>query len=129
MLPSAVLTNMTTPTKPRVLLVDDDDDVREAVARLLRRRFDAVSVNSAEAALAYLTHETVDAIVSDLEMGPGKNGIELFLAIERDFPALADRFILHTGTPERAQGRVPRVLSKGEGSVMLPRTLEALLLV
>lgn len=118
---------MTTQSRPRVLVVDDDEDVRESIVRLLRRRFDAIGVDSAEAALAYLTNEVVDAVVSDFDMPGGKNGVELYQLVERDFPALADRFILHTGSPEAVKGRVPRILSKGEGSAALPRTLTDLL--
>jgi DNA-binding NtrC family response regulator len=63
-------------SKARVLLVDDDDAVRETCAALLDRKWDVVSVPSADAALKQLAVATFDVLCTDYKM-PGMNGLEL----------------------------------------------------
>lgn len=61
----------------RVLVVDDQEEIRELTARtLLRAEAEVVSVGGAEAALAHLEDQPFDAIISDLMM-PGTDGWEL----------------------------------------------------
>ena len=60
-----------------VLVVDDDDDSREVVARFLRR--DGILVLTApngKDALRYILNRTPDAVVLDLMM-PEMNGVDL----------------------------------------------------
>ncbi|MFT3923601.1 MAG: ATP-binding protein [Myxococcales bacterium] len=69
----------------RVLVVDDDDDIREITARAVRGfGAEAVSVPGAAAALARLEGEPIDLVVSDLRM-PGTNGFELASEIRRRY--------------------------------------------
>jgi CheY-like chemotaxis protein/two-component sensor histidine kinase len=64
-------------TGVRILLVDDEEDVRENTARVLARAgAEVVGVGGTESALARLEDQPFDIIVSDLMM-PGTDGWEL----------------------------------------------------
>ena len=67
----------------RILLVDDEPRVTDALQRALRLEDYDISVcNSAEGALAMMESESFDVIISDEQM-PGMSGTEL-LAVVRD---------------------------------------------
>src|SRR3954451_23160638 len=67
----------------RVLVVDDHDSAREAVADVLRcAQYDVTACASAMEALAKLAGGKIDVVVTDLQM-PGMNGIEFIREIER----------------------------------------------
>jgi len=116
-----------TTNKPRVLVVDDRREIREAVSRVLRRRFQTVAVKNVDEGLAQLETEQFDAIISDMEMGPGRNGVQFYQEVERAHPALADRFILFTGSEELAKGQVPLIVSKGGDANLLIAVLDEIL--
>ncbi len=60
----------------RLLLVDDEDDFREAVQSALQRRgFSVLTAASGKEALALLPGTTLDLVILDLKM-PGLSGIE-----------------------------------------------------
>jgi CheY-like chemotaxis protein len=62
----------------RILVVDDEQDLREAVKELLEAYLDGARVRTAEsgkAALAILDREDIDLIVTDFKM-PGMNGVQ-----------------------------------------------------
>ncbi|GAB4233336.1 MAG: sigma-54 dependent transcriptional regulator [Deltaproteobacteria bacterium] len=68
---------------PRVLLVDDDPGVREAMSAFLCRAGYAVEVaECGEKALAHAAAAPCDIVVSDLKM-PGMTGIELLESLRR----------------------------------------------
>lgn len=67
----------------RILVVDDEADARELVARILRDRGAVPALaSSAEEALAALHRQPPDLIVSDIGM-PGKDGFELIEDVRR----------------------------------------------
>jgi CheY-like chemotaxis protein len=69
--------------RPRLLFVDDEPDVLEAVAANLRRRYDIVTATSGAAGLEYLNAEHDFAVVvSDMRM-PKMDGAT-FLALARE---------------------------------------------
>jgi CheY-like chemotaxis protein len=71
----------------RVLVVDDDDNVREAVRDyLLDCGADVVSVSSATAALDVVAHAPPDVVISDVSM-PERDGFWLIRAIRALPPA------------------------------------------
>jgi PAS domain S-box-containing protein len=78
----------------RVLLVDDDTDSLQAIARILRRSGAEVrTAQSMEEALAAVQAATPDAVVSDIGM-PGHDGYELITRLRampggRAIPAVA----------------------------------------
>ncbi|PRD44730.1 Fis family transcriptional regulator [Phyllobacterium phragmitis] len=77
--------------KPIVHLVDDDDDLRHALAQGLELEGLPVAVHRApEAALSQIGHEAYAIIVSDIRM-PGMGGMELLrqaLAIDPTLPVI-----------------------------------------
>ena len=79
----------------RILVVDDEPDARDLVARILRQRGACVLLAaSAEEALAKVRNEQPDLLVSDIGM-PARDGFELMQDVRalpegaRDIPALA----------------------------------------
>lgn len=73
---------------PTILVVDDDDAVRDVVCLQLRTSsYHAVPCGSAAEALDVLTRLEVDAVVSDIRM-PGMSGIELLGHIHANHPDL-----------------------------------------
>jgi EAL domain-containing protein (putative c-di-GMP-specific phosphodiesterase class I) len=84
----------------RVLLVDDDDAVRNALRRVLEHRgYRVISSSSGAEALERLAGGGYDAMVSDVRM-PGMSGLSLLRAVREhdlDLPV-----ILVTGNPDLA---------------------------
>jgi CheY-like chemotaxis protein len=83
-------------SRPRILVVDDDDAVRRAVARSLEARYDVVTAPGGRAALDLLDREAVDLVVSDIAM-PDGSGPDLHAALEARRPDLARRMVFMTG--------------------------------
>ncbi len=76
--------------RARVLYVDDEDDLREVFTAVFEEHFDVVTAPSGERALAVLSREPVDVLVSDMRMEPMK-GSELLArayAQFRDVPRI-----------------------------------------
>jgi DNA-binding NtrC family response regulator len=70
--------------KPRILVVDDEEEIRDSLDLLLRSEGFAVdTVEDGEAALGTLAAESYDVVLLDL-MLPGRSGIE----IQKDIRAL-----------------------------------------
>jgi two-component system probable response regulator PhcQ len=93
-------------TDPRVLLVDDEPAVAQALRRCLRQALDhhtAIEIcHSGAAALERLHAQAFDAIVSDLRM-PGMDGLQL-LQHARGIQPLCTRLIL-TATADFASAQ------------------------
>ena len=66
----------------RVLVVDDDEDLRYVICATLQS-YGAIVTESASAqeALGVLRHERPDVLVSDLSMPPGEDGYWLIAAV------------------------------------------------
>ncbi|WP_204165424.1 response regulator [Methylobacterium sp. 17Sr1-1] len=114
------------PRRARVLVVDDDPQVRHVTASFLNGfGYDEAEVPSGEAALERLAAERFDIVVADLAM-PGMSGLDLAEAVRQRFPALP--FLLVTGHAEAA--RIPAdfsVLEKPFLSADLAARVAALL--
>ena len=67
----------------RVLLVDDNQDMREYVQRLLTGHFDVVAAANGRAALEIARRDPPDLVLSDVMM-PQMDGFELLAAIRED---------------------------------------------
>jgi len=81
----------------RVLLVDDDPWILEGLSRALRTRGVTTRVaTSAAHALAVLDDDPFDGIITDLDLGPGPNGLVLLAAVRERFPTL--RRLIHSGS-------------------------------
>jgi CheY-like chemotaxis protein len=107
---------------PSILVVEDNDAMRDAVVELLLDvGLAAVAARDGDAALEALSHHAFEAVVSDLHM-PTRDGFELLEQVKSHFPA--SRFILMTsegGQRERAaaEGAFDLLMKPFEGSELL----------
>src|SRR6201986_949731 len=62
--------------RARVLVADDEPEIRDVLFDLLSPVYDCVAVGSAEEALLCLHKEAYDLVISDIMMG-GMSGIEM----------------------------------------------------
>ena len=62
--------------KPTVLIIDDEEQIRQLLIDLLGSSYDCSGAGSAEEALAALSDHTFDLVISDIDMG-GMSGLEL----------------------------------------------------
>ena len=72
-----------------ILLVDDDDSVRETVRRQLSRvpRWHVAEADHGAAALEHMARYRVDVVISDFDM-PGMNGLEFLELVRVAHPAV-----------------------------------------
>lgn len=70
-------------SRRRILLADDNADMREYVSRLLRQRYEVIAVPDGRAALQAVHEHHPDLLLSDVMM-PGLNGFELLQALRTD---------------------------------------------
>jgi two-component system, response regulator FlrC len=69
--------------RPGVLVVDDDEGIRENIVDLLRSEdYRVVSASNADEAMVLLESEKIDLLLTDFQM-PGKNGVELIEAARK----------------------------------------------
>ena len=86
----------------RVLLVDDEDNYRNAIARRLERRNMVVSqAPDGTACLEYLGGNEADVVILDMKM-PGMSGMETFKSIRKYYPGL--KVIFLTGNAALTEG-------------------------
>ena len=84
---------------PKVLIADDEDSMRQLVARAIAMDgHETVTAQDGAEALEILTREqgAFDLLLTDIQM-PVMDGIALGLATARDFPEL--KILLMTGFP------------------------------
>ena len=62
--------------KPRVLIIDDEEQIRNLLIDVLGASYQCSDAGSAEEALAALAKTTFDLVISDIDMG-GMSGLEL----------------------------------------------------
>lgn len=88
----------------RVLVVDDNPDVREMSAAFLSSLgYETLEAESGEAALVMLESTTVDLVFSDVIMPGGMNGLQLIDIVRRTYPGVAT--LAATGYSENALER------------------------
>jgi signal transduction histidine kinase/HAMP domain-containing protein len=81
-----------------LLLVEDDTDVRTALADLLSATGHVVTVaTTAEQAIELLENTYQSVVLSDVDLGPGASGVELMQHIAEHYPTLPR--ILMSGLP------------------------------
>lgn len=106
----------------RVLLADDENLIREALAQMLELEDDLTVVAQAasgDEALAVAAKEDVDVAVLDLQM-PGADGIAVAEELARSSPGVATVIVTSHGRP----GHLKRALSAGVRG-FLPKTTSA----
>ncbi len=80
-----------------LLIVDDENDMRNGLKRMIERRFTNISVrtaHSAEHALEIIDQKLVNILLLDIQM-PGMSGLELLKTVSHDHPGLT--VIMMTG--------------------------------
>lgn len=96
--------------QPKILLVDDDAHVTEALQRvLIPEGYEVFSAHSAEEALKMLSQKSVDVIISDEQM-PGLSGSEFLTLVRNSYPDIV-RIIL---TGQASMEATIRAINKGE---------------
>ena len=78
---------MTEEDKMTILIVDDEKNTREGLARALKRQYRVFAAESAETALSVLSEETVDLMLSDIRM-PGEDGLSLLKIVRQRYPSV-----------------------------------------
>jgi signal transduction histidine kinase/DNA-binding response OmpR family regulator len=84
-----------TPSRMRILVVDDHDDMRHRVASLLGERFDVLQANDGPSAWRLVSAELPDLVVADVMM-PGFDGVDLTKRIRADAETSAIGILLLT---------------------------------
>lgn len=83
--------------KKKILLVDDDESVRDACMELLRvSGFDVDPAKDGFEAFRRLEEAEYDLIIADINM-PQVDGIDFYFRVVRNFPDMKDRFVFMTG--------------------------------
>lgn len=73
---------------PRLLIVDDKDDVRGVLCTYVRRcGYACETAASAEDALVMMASAPFDVVITDIELPSGMRGLELTQVIRRDYQA------------------------------------------
>ncbi|HCW91926.1 MAG TPA: sigma-54-dependent Fis family transcriptional regulator [Marinobacter sp.] len=84
-------------TKPQILIVEDDRDLREALVTTLElAKFRVREAGSGEQALQRLAETPVDMVISDVNM-PGISGHQLLEEVQRLYPGLPTMLITAYG--------------------------------
>ena len=86
----------------RILIVDDDPNICEILARYLRiEGYECLATSDAERALELLTGGNFQLVISDIMM-PGMSGIDLLGVIRRSWPDIA--VLMVTAVDDRDTG-------------------------
>jgi CheY-like chemotaxis protein len=115
--------------KPRVLCLDDEPQVLEALSDALRRKFDVVVTSNGFEALRLLTADPFEVVLADMRM-PMLNG-DRFFNLAREHSPDTTRVLLtgHSGLPDAAaavnEGEIFRLLIKPCKTADLVHTLDA----
>lgn len=84
--------------QPRVLVVDDDENIVSAFEDFLRKEHcTMVSTSSAEDALSVISHQTINLVITDIRM-KWQSGVTLLMKIKQMHPTLP--VIIITGYPD-----------------------------
>lgn len=115
--------------RPKILLVDDEENVLQAYTRVLRTKFAMDTAGGGEQALQVLAEKGPHAvIISDMRM-PGMDGVELLSRVKSRFPETVR--IMLTGNADQGtaisavnKGEIFRFLNKPCDSELLTSTLD-----
>src|ERR1700744_1088555 len=95
-------TPQTLMTRPRIMIVEDDDGLRQVIhIQLEREGFEITSTPSAEEALAILEKSPQHLVITDLGL-PGISGIDLLKRVRVEYPETAIILMTAFGTVQTA---------------------------
>ena len=89
----------------RILIVDDDETIRDTLYELLSADYICQTAETAEKALARLEADEYDIVLTDISM-PGLSGLELLGHVRQKFPNTPVIIISGSGDQEHAQGLI-----------------------
>jgi DNA-binding NtrC family response regulator len=75
------------PRLKTLLIVDDDQGMRDTLTAILKREYRTLTVESAEAALTALRREAIDLMLLDVRL-PGMSGIDLLRIVKEQYALL-----------------------------------------
>jgi len=74
--------------KPRILIVDDEEEIRDMLSRHYRfLGYEILTASNGQEALEILSKERIEIVISDIMM-PVMNGVELLSKIRIDYPMI-----------------------------------------
>jgi two-component system response regulator AtoC len=76
-----------TPSPRTVLIVDDDEGMRDTLTAILRRDYRVLRASSGESALTLLHRESVDLVLLDIRL-PGIGGFDVLRAVKESQPSI-----------------------------------------
>jgi DNA-binding NtrC family response regulator len=88
-------------TAPRVLVVDDKDNIVKLLARILTPEFDVTTANNGTRALALIAATEFDVVVTDIRM-PGADGMVVLQETRRQHPETEVILMTAFGTVQTA---------------------------
>ena len=74
--------------KNKILIVDDDDSIRISLKLLLEKKYTPIAVKNGEEALKKITQTHFDAVLLDIKMGQGIDGLEALELIRKKYNKL-----------------------------------------
>ncbi|MEP6570426.1 MAG: response regulator [Acidobacteriota bacterium] len=89
----------------RVLVVDDDDSIRDTLYELLSEQYICQTAETVEKAFARLEADSYGVVLTDISM-PGLSGLELLGHIRQKYPDTAVIMISGIGDQEHSQGLI-----------------------
>ncbi len=89
----------------RVLVVDDDDTIRDTLYELLSEQYICQTAETAEKAVARLEADVYDVVLTDISM-PGLSGLELLGHIRQKYSNTPVIIVSGIGDQEHAQGLI-----------------------
>ena len=88
--------------KPRILVVDDEESIREFLDIMLRKEgYEVTCAEDGQKAIETLKKKTFDMVISDLQM-PNVTGLELLKHVKETYSELFFMLITAFGTTESA---------------------------
>jgi PAS domain S-box-containing protein len=114
-----------TSSKPRVLLADDNRDMREYVRRLLSSRFEVTTAENGRQALEKANQELPALVLSDVMM-PEMDGLQLLAAL-REKPATSSVPVVLLSARAGEESLIEGMMSGADDYVVKPFTARELL--
>ena len=90
-----------------ILVVDDDDIIRETLCELFSQDHNCHSADTAEAALAKLEAQAFDVVLTDVSM-PGLSGLDLLNRVVQLYPGTPVIIVSGLSDQEQAQNLIGR---------------------
>ena len=90
---------------PLILVVDDDEAIRDTLYELLSEQYLCQTAETAEKALARLEVDSYDVVLTDISM-PGLSGLELLGHVRQKYPETPVIVISGISDQEHAKGLI-----------------------